>query len=53
MHVASAGESVDPLAMMKATLVARGYQEAITYSFIEPALDRLLGRRGLPATCVE
>ena len=32
-------ESVKPLSALKQSLVARGYQEAITYTFIEPSLQ--------------
>jgi phenylalanyl-tRNA synthetase beta chain len=42
-HPARAGESIDPRATIAASLVARGYREAITYSFVEPALARLFG----------
>ena len=48
LHLANAGESVDPMATVKATLVVRGYQEAITYSFIEPGLGRIFGAEDCP-----
>jgi phenylalanyl-tRNA synthetase beta chain len=43
VHPAAAGESVDPVRDMATVLAARGYQEAITYSFIEPAIGRRFG----------
>src|SRR4029453_16636109 len=48
VHVANAGEWPDPQAVMNATLVARGYQEVITYTFIGPALGRALGAEECP-----
>ncbi len=36
----SASESVTEVAVLRQLLVASGYQEAITYSFVEPALMR-------------
>ena len=33
-------EAVKPLSVLKQALVARGYQEAITYTFIEPKLQQ-------------
>jgi len=41
-----ATEQAVPIERVRATLVARGYQEAITYSFIEPGLGALLGADG-------
>ena len=35
----SVTESAVPLERLRASLVARGYQEAITYSFVDPKLD--------------
>ncbi len=43
VHAAGAGEAVDPVRDAAALLIARGYQEAITWSFIEPALARRFG----------
>jgi len=40
---AAAGEALDPLREAALVLVARGYQEAITYSFIDPGLARRFG----------
>lgn len=40
---ARTGEVVDPLAELAGVLVARGYQEAITYSFIGAELARRFG----------
>nr|VFJ48687.1 MAG: phenylalanyl-tRNA synthetase beta subunit [Candidatus Kentron sp. DK] len=37
-----AGEAMVPLARMRRTLVERDYREAITYSFVDPALLSLL-----------
>jgi phenylalanyl-tRNA synthetase beta chain len=36
-------ESPDPVAVLADALVARGYQQAITFSFVEPRMSRLLG----------
>lgn len=35
-------EAVTPLATLKQTLVARGFQEVITYSFIDPKLHQMI-----------
>ena len=35
-----ATESKTPIQSLRATLVAQGYQEAVTYSFIDPALSK-------------
>ena len=40
-----ASEHAVPASRVRATLVARGYQEAITYSFIEPDLAAMLGAK--------
>lgn len=40
---ARAGETVDPAGELGGALVTRGYQEAITYSFIEAGLARRFG----------
>jgi len=43
VQAAAAGEAVDPPREAAVVLAARGYQEAITYSFIEPGLARRFG----------
>jgi phenylalanyl-tRNA synthetase beta chain len=43
LHPGSAGESPDPAAEVASLLIAHGYQEAITYSFISADLDRMFG----------
>ncbi len=43
VHLASTREDPDGLATLRATLVARGFQEVVTYSFIAPAIARLFG----------
>lgn len=43
---AAAGEAAAPLTTVAATLIARGYQEAITYSFIPAERDALFGAVG-------
>lgn len=43
-------ELQSPLSMLQQQLIARGYQEAITYSFIEPKLHRLFDPESTPAT---
>jgi phenylalanyl-tRNA synthetase beta chain len=42
-HLARASEEPDLPAAIRSTLIARGFQEAITYSFIDPVLDRRFG----------
>ncbi|MCK6372055.1 MAG: phenylalanine--tRNA ligase subunit beta [Gammaproteobacteria bacterium] len=46
-HLAGAGEEADPLAVLRATLVARGFQEVITYSFIGADLSEKFGAKSL------
>ncbi len=41
-RVAARREATVDLARVRQTLVARGYQEVITYSFVDPALQQLL-----------
>ncbi len=48
LHPASVGESVDPMDTARTLLVARGYHEALTYSFIEPRLGVMLGAADFP-----
>lgn len=42
LRVAATRETQIDLARVRRTLVARGYQEVITYSFVDPALQKLL-----------
>lgn len=46
-QLGSAGESRVLPRQVRRALIARGYQEAITYSFVDPQSDRLLGAGGV------
>ncbi len=43
VHLAKVGEESEGLATLRSTLVARGFQEVITYSFVAPELARRFG----------
>ncbi len=47
IHLGSAGESRVSTRQLRRALIARGYQEAITYSFVDPESDRVLGAGGV------
>ncbi len=51
-HIRSIPESRVPLSRLQNILVSRGYQEAITYSFIDPELQQLFdpGQTGIALT---
>lgn len=48
LKMAVARESTLDLARVRRTLVARGYQEVVTYSFVDPELQRLLDPEQAP-----
>jgi len=48
MVMAGVPEARIPVSRMRRTLVERGYQEAITYSFVEPKLQSLLDPQRTP-----
>lgn len=48
MRPAGSGELTDPLTSVRSTLVARGFQEAITYSFVAPDWARRFGAEDCP-----
>lgn len=41
-------EAIKPIRMIRQSLAARGYQEAITFSFIEPGLSKLFDPKNAP-----
>src|SRR5262249_11533490 len=49
-HLGRASESVVTTDRLADWLVDRGYSEAVTYSFVEPELDRAVTPNGVPAT---
>lgn len=48
LHIAPCPEAVVPANRLRQLLVDRGYQEVVTYSFVEPSLQRLLDPERAP-----
>jgi phenylalanyl-tRNA synthetase beta chain len=48
MDIPAKPEVQRPMSLLRRHMVSRGYQEAITYSFVEPGLQRLLDDQNTP-----